>query len=71
MNTPTGAAIPIEQRSPDEVSNFGARPTAPRDVEIFNPAFDVTPADLISAIITEKGVAHPPLPAAILQLMKP
>jgi methylthioribose-1-phosphate isomerase len=60
LKTATGADIPIEQRAADEVSSFGQRPTAPADVEVFNPAFDVTPAELITAIITEKGVISPP-----------
>ena len=59
-NTATGADIPIEQRSPDEVSQIAHHPTAPREIDIYNPAFDVTPAALISAIITEKGVVEPP-----------
>jgi methylthioribose-1-phosphate isomerase len=60
LQTPTGAQIPIEQRSADEVLSLAGRATAPAGVEAFNPAFDVTPADLITAIITEKGVARPP-----------
>jgi methylthioribose-1-phosphate isomerase len=70
LATPTGAGIPIEQRSHDEVTSFGQRPTAPRDVEVFNPAFDVTPAELIAAIVTEKGVARPPLVDSIRALMQ-
>jgi methylthioribose-1-phosphate isomerase len=58
--TPTGAGIPIEQRAADEVARLGDRPTAPEGVDVYNPAFDVTPADLIAAIITERGVARPP-----------
>jgi methylthioribose-1-phosphate isomerase len=56
----TGEQIPIEQRAPAEVSNGFGRPTAPADVDVFNPAFDVTPHDLVAAIITEKGVAESP-----------
>jgi methylthioribose-1-phosphate isomerase len=52
----SGEQIPIEQRSGEEISSgFGAR-TAPEEVEIYNPAFDVTPAQFIAAIITESGV---------------
>ena len=54
-----GSAIPIEERDPDEVRFFGEKQTAPAEVEVYNPAFDVTPASLISAIITEKGVFTP------------
>jgi methylthioribose-1-phosphate isomerase len=54
-----GTEIPIEERDPDEVRFFGDRRTAPAAVPVYNPAFDVTPAHLISAIITEKGVFEP------------
>jgi methylthioribose-1-phosphate isomerase len=54
-----GSKIPIEERDPDEVRFFGEKRTAPADVKVYNPAFDVTPAALITAIITEKGVFKP------------
>jgi methylthioribose-1-phosphate isomerase len=54
-----GTEIPIEERDPDEVRFFGDKRTAPAAVPVYNPAFDVTPAHLISAIITEKGVFEP------------
>ena len=54
-----GAAIPIEERDPDEVRFFGEKRTAPAEVAVYNPAFDVTPATLINAIITEKGIFTP------------
>jgi methylthioribose-1-phosphate isomerase len=57
----SGADIPIEERNPEEIhSPFGTRIT-PVDVSYYNPAFDVTPAENISAIISEKGIARPPL----------
>ena len=56
----TGADIPIEQRDPKEVSHIQGRAITLRGVRIHNPAFDVTPQDLVSAIITEKGVITPP-----------
>ncbi len=56
----TGKEIPIEVRDGKEVYQAFSRPTAPKGVRIFNPAFDVTPAHLITAIITEKGVSRPP-----------
>lgn len=60
LNTKTGAEIPIEQRHPREVTAIhGSHPVAPDGVEVFNPAFDVTPADLITGIITERGVFKP------------
>jgi methylthioribose-1-phosphate isomerase len=54
-----GSAIPIEQRDPREVTHGFGRQTAPEGVEVYNPAFDVTPAELIAGIITEKGVIRP------------
>jgi methylthioribose-1-phosphate isomerase len=56
---PNGEAIPIEQRDPDEIRCGFGRPTAPPNVPCFSPAFDVTPAQLITGIITERGVIHP------------
>jgi methylthioribose-1-phosphate isomerase len=60
LDTASGADIPIEERSPDEVTQVGGKPLAPRGVRVFNPAFDNTPARLVSAIITERGIVHPP-----------
>ena len=59
LSLPDGAAIPIEQRDPREVTHGFGRATAPEGVAVYNPAFDVTPADLIAAIITERGVIRP------------
>jgi methylthioribose-1-phosphate isomerase len=60
LATPSGAAIPIEERAADEVTQlFGAR-IAPAQAAAFNLAFDVTPAALITAIITDAGVLTPP-----------
>lgn len=60
MELASGDEIPIEERSPDEVSSgFGNR-TAPEGVEVYNPAFDVTPHELVTAIVTEFGIARPP-----------
>ncbi|MCF6157209.1 MAG: S-methyl-5-thioribose-1-phosphate isomerase [wastewater metagenome] len=56
----SGDKIPIEERSPEEVTNGFGKRTAPEGVKVFNPAFDVTPAKNITAIITEKGVIHKP-----------
>lgn len=56
----SGDQIPIEERGGDEVRGFGGRMTAPESTPVFNPAFDVTPAELISAIVTERGVFRPP-----------
>lgn len=57
MKLDNGDAIPIEERQPEEVSHGMGRQTAPTGVKIYNPAFDVTPNHLVSAIITEQGVA--------------
>ncbi len=57
---PSGAEIPIEEREAAEVRRVGAQPTAPERSPVYNPAFDVTPAALIAAIITERGVFRPP-----------
>jgi methylthioribose-1-phosphate isomerase len=54
-----GAAIPIEQRDPREITHGFGRQTAPDGINVYNPAFDVTPAKLIAGIITEKGVIRP------------
>ncbi len=60
MNTPTGKEIPIEERDPREVTHWYGRQIAPEGVKVFNPAFDVTPNELISAIVTDKGLVTPP-----------
>jgi methylthioribose-1-phosphate isomerase len=60
LNCPNGAAIPIEERSGRELTEYGGKQIAPKGVRTFNPAFDVTPADLVTAIITERGIAYPP-----------
>jgi methylthioribose-1-phosphate isomerase len=57
---PNGDAIPIEQRDPSEVTTLGGQPIAPAGVAAAHPAFDVTPHELITAIITERGVIYPP-----------
>jgi methylthioribose-1-phosphate isomerase len=60
LATPSGDQIPIEQRKPQEVTSiFGSQPVAPIGAEVLNPAFDVTPAEYITAIITEQGVFKP------------
>ncbi|MDQ4004650.1 MAG: S-methyl-5-thioribose-1-phosphate isomerase, partial [Actinomycetota bacterium] len=59
LSTPSGDAIPIEQRPASEVLELGGARVAPQDSQAYNPAFDVTPADLVSAIVTEVGVVRP------------
>ena len=60
VNCAAGKDIPIEERDAKEVSHIFGKPLAPNGIRILNPAFDVTSHDLITAIITEKGVIHPP-----------
>jgi len=66
-----GSLIPIEERDHAEVTRFGGIRTAPEGVSVWNPAFDVTPAALITAIITEEGVMYPPFAAGISSLQQP
>ncbi len=68
MNTPTGDQIPIEQRSPREVTHHGGKQMAPDGVLVENPAFDVTPAKYVTAIITERGIARAPYAEAMEEL---
>jgi len=56
----SGAQIPIEERAAREVTHFAGTPMAPKGVKVYNPAFDVTPAALISGIVTERGIIRPP-----------
>lgn len=60
-----GDLIPIEERSAEEVTHLDGRPIAPSGVAAAHPAFDVTPHELISAIITERGVVYPPFEGAL------
>lgn len=66
----SGADIPIEERCATEVTSFGGNCVAPQGVEVFNPAFDVTPHTLVTAIITEFGILRAPYDQAIIQLSK-
>jgi methylthioribose-1-phosphate isomerase len=66
----TGKQIPIEERDPSEISNGLGRQTAPDAVDFYNPAFDVTPSDLVTAIITEHGVARPPYADSLKRLCR-
>jgi methylthioribose-1-phosphate isomerase len=68
LETPDGDRIPIEQRSPKEVTHFAGKQIAPDGVKVENPAFDVTPSKYIAAIITERGVAKAPYAEALKRL---
>lgn len=67
--TPTGADIPIEERDPDEVRHGFGDWTAPRDAAVFAPAFDVTPAALVDALVTDQGILRPPYGPGIERLV--
>src|SRR3989344_1669163 len=69
MNTPDGSAIPIEARPEFEVLTAGGNRIAPGGAQAWNPAFDVTPAELIDAIVTEKGVVERPTRSKMIALM--
>jgi len=60
-----GGLIPIEQRDPEEVTQGFGKQTAPDGVTVYNPAFDVTPAELIAGLVTEKGILRPPYEESI------
>jgi methylthioribose-1-phosphate isomerase len=60
LGCPSGSDIVIEERDPGELRNCGGQPTAPRTAPVYNPAFDVTPARYVRAILTERGVLRPP-----------
>ena len=70
LATPTGAAIPVEERSPDEVRRVGGASLAPPGVPALNRAFDVTPAGLVTAIVTELGLARPPYDKSLRRLVE-
>jgi methylthioribose-1-phosphate isomerase len=65
----TGEQIPIEQRDASEVTHGLGRQTAPSGVDVYNPAFDVTPAELVTAIITERGVIRAPYGESIRKIV--
>jgi len=60
LNTAEGSEIVIEERKAEEVTHFGFRRTAPEEIKVCNPAFDVTPNELVTGLITEKGIMRAP-----------
>ncbi|MET0151072.1 MAG: S-methyl-5-thioribose-1-phosphate isomerase [Candidatus Binatia bacterium] len=70
LRTRRGADIPIEERSPDELTQIGGATLAPRGVHVFHPAFDVTPGHLIAAIVTERGIARAPYRKNLARLVR-
>jgi methylthioribose-1-phosphate isomerase len=69
-NCPSGEAIPIEERSAAEVTSIGGTQIAPEGIHVRHPAFDVTPARLITAIITDRGVLWPPFEESIRNTLR-
>ena len=70
LQSPSGEQIPIENRDPGEVITIAGRPIAPEGVNAVNPVFDVTPAELVDVIVTEKGVIEAPEPHKIAALFE-
>jgi methylthioribose-1-phosphate isomerase len=70
LNTATGDLIPIEQRAASEVTHVFGHPVAPEGTAVQNPAFDVTPARYVTAIITEKGVARAPYEESLARMVR-
>ena len=68
LNVPDGAAIPIEERSAEEVTGFRGERWAAEGVMVANPAFDVTPAELVTGLITERGIVSPVTAGGIARL---
>jgi methylthioribose-1-phosphate isomerase len=67
LAVPTGDAIPIEERGPEEVTHIGDTLIAPAGVPVYNPAFDITPHRYLTGIVTEEGVCRPPFDASLRQ----
>jgi methylthioribose-1-phosphate isomerase len=70
LGCPRGDRIPIEERPPREVTHVFDRQIAPNGIKVINPAFDVTPSELVTAIITERGVAQQPLGRSLARLAR-
>ncbi|HLV00631.1 MAG TPA: S-methyl-5-thioribose-1-phosphate isomerase [Acidobacteriota bacterium] len=70
MQTASGAEIPIEERDRSEITQMNGRSLAPAAVKVANPAFDITPARLVTAIITEEGIARPPYQESLAELFR-
>jgi len=70
LETPDGSQIPIEQRNPAEVTHIAGKAITPAGVQIENPAFDVTPAKYVTAIVTERGIARAPYEHSLARLVR-
>jgi len=71
LSLPSGDLVPIEERDAREVTHVLGQRVAPEGVDVFNPAFDVTPARYVAALITERGVLRPPLDQALRAFLAP
>jgi methylthioribose-1-phosphate isomerase len=70
LKTRTGKDIPIEERDPREITHWYGHQIAPEGVKVYNPAFDVTPHELITAIVTDKGVVFPPFTENLRKILQ-
>lgn len=70
LSVADGSGIPIEERSPEEVTHIAGHRVAPEGVRVINPAFDVTPAELVTAIVTEAGIARPPYTVSLAEMVQ-
>ncbi len=70
LDTASGEGIPIEERDPEEITAINGRRIAPESVEVLNPAFDITPHQFVTAIVTERGIARSPYEESILRLFE-
>jgi methylthioribose-1-phosphate isomerase len=70
LATPDGSAIPIEERGRSEIAELAGRALVPEGVPVHHPAFDITPAELVTAIVTERGIIRPPYLAGLASLAR-
>jgi methylthioribose-1-phosphate isomerase len=70
LSLPDGSGIPIEQRAREELTHLGGIQLAPENVEVYNPAFDVTPHSFVTGIITDRGVLYPPFGDTLAELFQ-
>ncbi len=68
LETPEGSQVTIEERPIEEVTQLFGTPSAPTDIKVYNPAFDVTPHHLVTAIVTEKGIVYPPFSESLKKI---
>mgnify|MGYP000844601285 CR=1 FL=1 len=70
MQCPTGGDIPIEERSAEEIIGLDGHPIAPVGIKTYNPAFDITPAENLTAIVTEKVILYQPFDVNLKKIME-